>query len=138
MPKRNTFDREHTLTSGAAPFAPGTVCEAPRGVHDALSLSGHLHQSWCYNHAMARGRPRISFAVIRYNCRTYESGGVMAVVKGQANAARTVEQFENRQTDQNRHAGWRYFLEVTDFKPGMDPEKATTLRQIRLEIRESK
>jgi hypothetical protein len=62
----------------------------------------------------------------------------MAVVKGQANATRTVEQFENRQSNQNRDAGWRYFLEITDFKPGMNPEKATTLRQIRLETRESK
>ena len=27
-----------------------------------------------------------SFAVIRYNLRTYESGGVMAVIKGRENA----------------------------------------------------
>ena len=31
-----------------------------------------------------------------------------------------------------------YFLERTDLKPGMDPEKATKLRQARLDIRESR
>ncbi len=87
---------------------------------------------------MARKKSSVSFAIIRYNSRTYESGGVMAVVRGRANAVKRVEQFENLQSKQNRHAGWRYFLEVTDFNPGMDPEKATTLRQIRLKTRESK
>lgn len=60
------------------------------------------------------------------------------MVKGRAHAARRVKQCENLQSNQDRYAGWRYFFEVTDFKPGMNPEKATTLRQTRLETRESK
>lgn len=78
-----------------------------------------------------------SFAVIRHNVRTYESGGVMAVVKGRTNAESAVRQFEQGQGADDRHAGWRYFLEKTDLRPGMDPTEATNLRQTRLEVRES-
>jgi hypothetical protein len=80
---------------------------------------------------------KASFAVIRHNVRTYESGGVMAVVKGKANAASAVERLERTQSAEDRHSGWRYFLEKTDLKPGMDPAEATSLRQMRLEVRES-
>jgi len=80
---------------------------------------------------------KASFAVIRHNVRTYESGGVMAVIKGKVNAESTVTQFEKSQTSEDRHAGWRYFLEKTDLKAGMNPTEATTLRQMRLEVRES-
>jgi len=45
---------------------------------------------------------------------------------------------ENCQSPADRHEGWRYFLEKTDLKPGMDPAQATNLRQTDLEIRESK
>jgi hypothetical protein len=78
-----------------------------------------------------------SFAVIRYNLRTYESGGVMAVIKGRESAESILKQFEQSQTSEDRHIGWRYFLEKTDLKAGMDPVEATNLRQSRLEIRES-
>jgi hypothetical protein len=78
-----------------------------------------------------------SFAVIRYNLRTYESGGVMAVIKGKESAESILKQFERSQTSEDRHAGWRYFLEKTDLKAGMDPVEATNLRQSRLEIREA-
>ena len=78
-----------------------------------------------------------SFAVIRYNLRTYESGGVMAVIKGKESAETVLKQFEQSQTSDDRHTGWRYFLEKTDLKPGMDPVEATNLRQSRLEIREA-
>jgi hypothetical protein len=78
-----------------------------------------------------------SFAVIRYNLRTYESGGVMAVIRGREHAEAILKQFEQSQTSQDRHIGWRYFLEKTDLRPGMDPTEATNLRQMRLEIRES-
>lgn len=78
-----------------------------------------------------------SFAVIRYNLRTYESGGVMAVIKGRENAESVLKQFEKSQTSEDRHTGWRYFLEKTDLKVGMDPVEATALRQSRLEMRES-
>ena len=59
-----------------------------------------------------------SFAVIRYNLRTYESGGVMAVIKGKESAEAVLKQFEQSQTSEDRHIGWRYFLEKTDLKAG--------------------
>ena len=78
-----------------------------------------------------------AFAIIRHNVRTYESGGVVAVIKGKVNAESTVQQYERGQASEDRHAGWRYFLEKTDLKAGMDPQEATALRQMRLEVRES-
>ena len=62
-----------------------------------------------------------SFAVVRFNERTYQSGGVMAVIKGTEAAERTLNDFDWCQGDDNRRAGWRYFLEATDLPPGMDP-----------------
>ena len=35
---------------------------------------------------MRQDQSKASFAVIRYNFRTYASGGVMAVIKGRSNA----------------------------------------------------
>jgi len=80
---------------------------------------------------------KASYAVIRYNHRTYVSGGVMAIVKGREAAEVIVRQFEAAQSSGDRHEGWRYFLERSDLKPGMDPKEATNLRQARLEVRES-
>ena len=79
-----------------------------------------------------------AFAIIRYNLQTYEPGGVMAIIKGRRKAEATVEQFESEQSREDRFAGWGYFLERTDLKPGMDPQKATSLRQTRLDVLESK
>ncbi len=62
----------------------------------------------------------------------------MAVIKGRRNAEMKIEPFEGGQSKEDRNAGWRYFLERTDLKPGMDPEKATKLRQARLDIRETR
>ena len=62
----------------------------------------------------------------------------MAVIKGRGNAEMKIEHFEAGQSKEDRNAGWRYFLEITDLKPGMDPGKATKLRQARLDIRESR
>ncbi len=62
----------------------------------------------------------------------------MAVIKGRGNAEMKIEPFEGGQSKEDRNAGWRYFLERTDLKPGMDPEKATKLRQARLDIRETR
>jgi hypothetical protein len=78
-----------------------------------------------------------SFAVVRFNERTYQSGGVVAVIKGVGAAQRTLNDFDWCQSEENRCAGWRYFLERTDLRPGMDPEKATKLRQVRLDLQES-
>ena len=61
-----------------------------------------------------------SFAVIRYNLRTYESGGVMAVIKGGRKAPRPSSSSSNKaRLPEDRHIGWRYFLEKTDLKAGM-------------------
>jgi len=87
---------------------------------------------------MRQDQSKASFAVIRYNFRTYASGGVMAVIKGRSNAKMKIENFEGGQSNEDRNAGWRYFLERTNLKPGMDPEKATKLRQARLDVRESR
>ena len=78
-----------------------------------------------------------SFAVVRFNERSYQSGGVVAVIQGSEVARRTLNDFRWYQSEENRRAGWRYFLEETDLRPGMDPEKATTLRQRRLDIHEA-
>src|ERR1035441_4984485 len=87
---------------------------------------------------MREAESKASFAIIRYNFRTYESGGVMAVIKGRGNAETKMGHFEGGQSKEDRNVGWRYFLEKTDLKPGMDPEKATKLRQERLDLRESR
>ena len=78
-----------------------------------------------------------SFAIIRFNEKTYKSGGVMAVVKGAESGQRALHDFEWGQSPEDRNAGWRYFLEETDLQPGIDPEKATKLRQLRLDLQES-
>jgi len=77
-----------------------------------------------------------SFAVVRFNEQTYQSGGVVSVIKGIEAAQRTLNDFDWCQGEENRRAGWRYFLEKTDLPPGMDPEKATTLRQVRFDLQE--
>jgi hypothetical protein len=84
-----------------------------------------------------RDESKGSFAVIRHNIRTYESGGVMAVIRGKDSAETILKQFEQSQSSDDRHTGWRYFLEKTDLRAGMDPVEATNLRQSRLEMRES-
>ena len=78
-----------------------------------------------------------TFAIIRFNEKTYLSGGVVAVVKGAECGQRTLNDFEWCQSQEDRSAGWRYFLEETDLAPGIDPAKATRLRQMRLDLQES-
>jgi len=84
-----------------------------------------------------RNESKGSFAVIRYNLRTYVSGGVVAIIKGKSNAETTLKNLEGQQSSEDRHEGWRYFLEKTELKAGMDPQEATSLRQVNLELRES-
>jgi hypothetical protein len=78
-----------------------------------------------------------SFAVVRFNERTYQPGGVVAVIKGTEAAESTLNDFDWCQSEEQRRAGWRYFLEKTDLPPGMDAEKATTLRQVRFDLQEA-
>ena len=82
-------------------------------------------------------KSQASFAVVRFNEQTYQSGGVVAVIKGTETAERILNDFDWCQSEENRRAGWRYFLEETDLRPGMEPEKATRLRQVRLYLQES-
>ena len=79
-----------------------------------------------------------SYAIIRYNVRTYRSAGVVEVVKGKREAESTLQKIESCQDSSDRHEGWRYFIEKTDQKPGADPIEATQRRQQALETRESK
>jgi len=59
------------------------------------------------------------------------------VVKGRENAEIRGKHFETGQSSEDRHAGWRYFVEKSDLKAGMDPAEATNVRQMKLEMRES-
>jgi hypothetical protein len=81
---------------------------------------------------------KASYVVIRHNVRTYESAGVVEVVKGRTNAESTLKNFEAEQSSSDRHEGWRYFLEKSTLKAGTDPAEATELRQAELERRETK
>jgi hypothetical protein len=81
---------------------------------------------------------KASYVVIRHNVRTYESAGVVEVVKGRTNAESALKKFEGEQSSSDRHEGWRYFLEKTTLKAGTDPAEATELRQAELESRETK
>src|ERR1700686_5898812 len=78
------------------------------------------------------------YVVIRHNVRTYESAGVVEVVKGRQNAESTLKNFEAEQSSADRHEGWRYFLEKSTLKAGTDPAEATELRQAELESGETK
>lgn len=79
-----------------------------------------------------------SYAIIRYNNRTYQSDGVVLVVSGKTAADSEVKRFEEYQHSSDRHEGWRYFIDKTDLKAGTDPAEATQHRQAELERRESK
>ena len=79
-----------------------------------------------------------SYAIIRYNVRTYHSAGVVAVVRGKQSAESELKKFEDFQDSLDQQEGWRYFIEKTDLKPGTDPTEATRRRQVQLEGREAK
>lgn len=78
-----------------------------------------------------------SYAVIRHNVRTYQSAGVVEVIKGKRNAEAALARLRESQTSTDHHEGWRYFLEESDLKAGTDPAEATRVRQANLETRES-
>ncbi len=96
-------------------------------------------KEWCCKGAfLTPDESRVSYAVIRHNVRTYESGGVVEVVKGRQNAEATMKEFEGGQASEDRQLGWRYFLEKTELLAGTDPAEATRHRQRELDLRESK
>jgi hypothetical protein len=69
--------------------------------------------------------------------RTYRSAGVIAILKGKHNAESEVKNLEDFQLSQDRHEGWRYFVEQTLQKAGTDGAEATRVRQAELERREA-
>ncbi len=87
--------------------------------------------------SVTRNEAKTHYAIIRHNVRTYVSAGIVEVIQGKQNAEATVKQFELCQSSQDRHEGWRYFLEQTEIKPGTNLAEATILRQKELELRES-
>ena len=62
---------------------------------------------------------------------------MVGVLKGRQNAETGLKKFEAGQSSSDHHEGWRYFIEKTDLKAGMDPAEATVMRQADLESRES-
>jgi len=49
-----------------------------------------------------------------------------------------MREYQNRQSSPDAHEGWRYLLEKSGLRAGMEPAQATNARQRELEIRESK
>jgi hypothetical protein len=113
---------------------PSLANHASRG----YSQSRPLILGWEKGVHLTNDEIKASYVVIRHNVRTYESAGVVEVVKGRTNAESTLKGFEDNQSPADRHEGWRYFLEKTTLKAGTDPAEATVLRQAELETRESK
>ena len=87
---------------------------------------------------MTRDESSASYAIICYNVRTYQSAGIVQVIKGLHNAETTVKKFQDSQRPQDHCEGWRYIFERTGLKAGMNPAEATRLRQQELDMRESK
>lgn len=87
---------------------------------------------------LTREEANTSYVLIRHNVRTYQSAGVVEVIKGKQNAEAALKKFEEAQGSSDRHEGWRYFLEKTAMKPGTDPAEATHRRQADLDNRETK
>jgi hypothetical protein len=87
---------------------------------------------------MTRDESSASYAIICYNVRTYQSAGIVQVIRGLSNAETALKRFQEGQSSHEHQEGWRYVFERTDLKPGMDPTEATRLRQQELETRESK
>ena len=59
------------------------------------------------------------------------------MVKGKQLAELTLQELAAAQDPSDRDEGWRYFIEKTAQKPGIDPTEATLRRQQELEVRES-
>ena len=97
----------------------------------------HFYPSW-NGLFLTRDDLTASYAIIRHNIRTYQSAGVLAVVRGKHTAESELKNFEDSQGSSDRHEGWRYFIEKTDLQAGTDPVDATRHRQAELEGRESK
>src|SRR5215472_16554309 len=87
---------------------------------------------------LTREHHTASYAIIRYNIRTYQSAGVLAVVRGKYSAESEMRKLQDSQDSSDRHEGWRYFIEKSNLKAETDPAEATQRRQAELERRELK
>jgi hypothetical protein len=76
---------------------------------------------------LTRDDDTASYAIIRHNIRTYQSAGVLAVVRGKGRAESELKMFEDSQDSPDRDEGWRYFIEKTALEPGTDPLKPPTV-----------
>jgi hypothetical protein len=74
-----------------------------------------------------------SFTIVSFNQKTYASGGVVCVVRNQRAAQQFAEDLKAGQSEADRLAGWRYFIEESDLSPGMDADEATRVRQLRFD-----
>lgn len=82
-------------------------------------------------------KPNSTFAIVRFNEKTYDRGVVIAVIKGRANAEANLAEIQGVQESSDWVAGWRYFIEQSDLVAGMDPQEATRVRQAVFDRRES-
>jgi hypothetical protein len=78
-----------------------------------------------------------SYTIVSFNQRTYVSGGVVCVVRDRRTAEQLAQNFKAGQSETDRLAGWRYFIEESDLKPGMDRNEATRIRQLRFDLQDS-
>ena len=86
---------------------------------------------------MAQG-PTSTFAIVRFNAKTYDRGAVVALIRGRANAESAMAEMQRVQESSDWVAGWRYFLEHTDLNPGMDLQRATRAREALFQEREAR
>ena len=85
---------------------------------------------WIWNGLfLTRNDLTASYAIIRHNIRTYQSAGVLAVVRVTQKAESEMKKFEDSQDSPDRDEGWRYFIEKTALEAGTDPVEATQRRQ---------
>ncbi|MBI3474416.1 MAG: hypothetical protein HY010_01695 [Acidobacteria bacterium] len=107
-------------------------------VRNEITNSNSKHEFTNLGAPLINDDAKSSYVLIRHNVRTYVSAGVVEVVQGRANAEAAMREYQNRQSPADAHEGWRFFLEKTGLRPGMDPAQATDARQRDLELRESK
>ena len=114
-------------------------CEsfATESFFEIAFCTDRLYLSWT-GPFMTRDHLTASYVIVRHNIRTYQSAGVLAVVRGKHSAESELKKFESSQASSDRHEGWRYFIEETNLKAGTDPAEATQRRQSQLEGRELK
>jgi hypothetical protein len=137
---KRPFTRASEESILAKSFWAGLFDERPMARGDcgrSHSSKQLAHPILLYRKIKMRNNSEHSFAIIRFNEKTYISGGVVAVVKGTESAQKTLNDYEWCQSQEDRSSGWRYFMEETDLQPGIDPSKATKLRQLRLDLQES-